>query len=144
MRVFEHLKSKRYPATDPTKIKDIAGCSDQAAIEWALRSGVAGADANGKFRSVDPVSEAQFLIMLLRSYKVDDESYASNKKKKKKKHWAKGAYKVAAARNLLLFSTRPGKSDPRDKSINRYRAAGLIASMDGDFPYAVNYVLSHD
>ncbi|WP_220027982.1 hypothetical protein [Paenibacillus sp. S02] len=90
------------------------------------------------------MSEAQFLIMLLRSYKVDDESYASNKKKKKKKHWAKGAYKVAAARNLLLFSTRPGKSDPRDKSINRYRAAGLIASMDGDFPYAVNYVLSHD
>ncbi|OAB27455.1 hypothetical protein PMSD_23400 [Paenibacillus macquariensis subsp. defensor] len=142
VRVFERLKSKSYPATDPTKVKDIAGRSDQAAIEWALRSGVAGADANGKFRPEDSVSEAEFLIMLLRTYKVDDESYAS-----KKKHWAEGAYKVATARNLLLFSALPGKSDFRDKPINRYRVAGLIASADGvnfDFSIAVNYVLAHD
>ncbi|SLK16166.1 MULTISPECIES: CAP domain-containing protein [unclassified Paenibacillus] len=143
VRVFERLKSKSYPATNPTKVKDIAGRSDQAAIEWALRSGIAGADANGKFRPEDSVSEAQFLIMLLRTYKVDDESYAS----KKKKHWAEGAYKVATARNLLLFSSSPGKSDFRDKPINRYRAAGLIASADGvnfDFLNAVNYVLAHN
>ncbi|MEW4425888.1 CAP domain-containing protein [Paenibacillus pabuli] len=143
VRVFERLKSKSYPATDPTKVKDIAGRSDQAAIEWALRSGVTGVDTNGKFRPEDSVSEAQFLIMLLRTYKVDDESYAS----KKKQHWAEGAYKVASARNLLLFSTRPGKSDFRNKPINRYRAAGMIASADGvnfDFPQAVNYVLAHN
>ncbi|MEK4277654.1 CAP and S-layer homology domain-containing protein [Paenibacillus sp. FSL R7-0026] len=143
VRVFESLKSKSYPATDPTKVKDIAGRADQAAIEWALCSGIAGADANGKFRPEDSVSEAQFLIMLLRTYKVDDESYAS----KKKKHWAEGAYKVATARNLLLFSTSPGKSDFRDKPINRYRAAGLIASADGvnfDFSNAENYVLAHN
>ncbi|MGF6352221.1 uncharacterized protein YkwD [Paenibacillus sp. 4624] len=143
VRVFERLKSKSYPSTDPAKIKDIAGRADQSAIEWALRSGIVGADANGKFRPEDSVSEAQFLIMLLRTYKIDDESYAS----KKKKHWAEGAYNVAKARNLLLFSSGPGKSEFRDKPINRYRAAGLIASMDGvnfDFPYAVNYVLAHN
>ncbi|WP_337035150.1 S-layer homology domain-containing protein [Paenibacillus illinoisensis] len=144
VRVFERLKSKSYPATDPTKVKDIAGRSDQAAIEWALRSGIAGTDANDKFRPEDSVSEAQFLIMLLRTYKVDDESYAS---KKKKKHWAEGAYKVATDRNLLLFSARPGKSDFRDKPINRYRVAGLIASANGvnfDFSQAVDYVLAND
>ncbi|SDK41850.1 S-layer homology domain-containing protein [Paenibacillus sp. OK060] len=143
VRVFERLKSKSYPATDPAKVKDIAGRSDQVAIEWALRSGVAGADTNGKFHPEDSVSEAQFLIMLLRTYKVDDESYAS----KKKKHWAEGAYNVATVRNLLLFSSSPGKGDFKDKPINRYRAAGLIASADGvnfDFSNAVNYVLAHD
>lgn len=143
VRVFERLKTKSYPATDPAKVKDIAGRADQEAIEWALRSGIAGADSGGRFRPDDSVSEAQFLTMLLRAYKIDDESYAS----KKKSHWAEGAYKVAAARNLLLFSTRPGKADFRDKPINRYRAAGLIASADGvnfDFPYAVNYVLARD
>lgn len=143
VRVFERLKSKSYPSTDPAKVNDIAGRADQAAIEWALRSGIAGADAKGKFRPEDSVSEAQFLIMLLRTYKIDDESYAS----KKKKHWAEGAYNVAKARNLLLFSSGPGKSEFRDKPINRYRAAGLIASMDGvnfDFTYAVNYVLAHN
>ncbi|PKQ89439.1 hypothetical protein CXK86_20560 [Paenibacillus sp. BGI2013] len=143
VRVFERLKSKSYPSTDPAKVNDIAGRVDQAAIEWALRSGITGADAKGKFRPEDSVSEAQFLIMLLRTYKIDDESYAS----KKKKHWAEGAYNVAKARNLLLFSSGPGKSEFRDKPINRYRAAGLIASMDGvnfDFTYAVDYVLAHN
>ncbi|MGW8444238.1 hypothetical protein ACWGXJ_25335 [Paenibacillus sp. S33] len=87
--------------------------------------------------------KAQFLIMLLRTYKVDDESYSS----KKKNHWAEGAYKVATVRNLLLFSASPGKSDFRDKPINRYRAARLIASADGvnfDFSNTVKYVLAHD
>lgn len=143
VRVFERLKTKSYPATDPAKIKDIAGRADQAAIEWALRSGIADAGADGRFRPDDSVSEAQFLIMLLRAYKIDDEAYAS----KKKTYWAEGAYKVAAARNLLLFSAQPGKSGFRDKPINRYRAAGLIASADGvnfDFPEAVNYVLARE
>lgn len=143
VRVFERLKSKSYPSTDPAKVNDIAGRADQAAIEWALRSGITGADAKGKFRPEDSVSEAQFLIMLLRTYKIDDESYAS----KKKKHWAEGAYNVAKTRNLLLFSSGPSKSEFRDKPINRYRAAGLIASMDGvnfDFTYAVDYVLAHN
>ncbi|WJM05890.1 hypothetical protein [Paenibacillus sp. PK1-4R] len=37
VRVFELLKSKKYPTTNPAKVKDIAGRSDQVAIEWALR-----------------------------------------------------------------------------------------------------------
>ncbi|WP_172253755.1 CAP domain-containing protein [Saccharibacillus deserti] len=143
VKVFEPLKSKSYPAIDPVKVKDIAGRSDREAIEWALRRGVASADANGNFRPEDSVTEAQFLTMLMRAYKIDYEAYAS----KKKTHWAEGAYRVAKDRGLLLFSARPGKKDFRDQPINRYRAAGLIASGDGvnfDFPYAVNYVLVRD
>ncbi|NGZ75112.1 CAP domain-containing protein [Saccharibacillus alkalitolerans] len=139
VKVFERLKSKKYPAGDPAKAKDIAGHADQAAIEWALRSGVAATDAGGNFRPDASVTEAQFLTMLLRTYKVDYEAYAS----KKKKHWAEGAYKVAADRNMLLFSSKSGKSDFRDKPIDRYRAAGLVASADGvnfDFLEAVKYV----
>ncbi|MBY0206781.1 hypothetical protein [Paenibacillus cucumis (ex Kampfer et al. 2016)] len=143
VKVFERLKSKNYPATNTSKVKDIAGRSDQVAIEWALRSGIAGTDTKGKFHPENSLSEAQFLFMLLRTYKVDDESYAS----KKKKHWAEGAYNVAKARNLLLFSESPGKSGFKDKPMNRNRVAGLIASADGvnfNFPNAIKYVLAHD
>ncbi|WP_172199830.1 CAP domain-containing protein [Saccharibacillus qingshengii] len=143
VKVFEPLKSKNYPSVDPAKVKDIAGHSDREAIEWALRRGIAAPDANGNFRPGDPVTEAQFLTMLLRTYRVDDEAYAS----KKKRYWAEGAYQVAKDRGLLLFSTRPGKKEFRDQPINRYRAAGLIASADGvnfDFSDAVDYVLIRD
>ncbi|WP_397376336.1 hypothetical protein [Paenibacillus sp. DR312] len=40
-------------------------------MEWALRSDVVESDATGKFCPEETVSEAQFLIMLLRTYKVD-------------------------------------------------------------------------
>lgn len=143
VKVFSRLKNKNYPATDPAKAKDLNGHPDRAAIEWALRSGIAAADTKGNFRPNDTVTEAQFLIMLLRTYKVDDESYAP----KKKKHAADGAYQVAKERGLLLFSTRAGNASFRDKPMNRYRAAGLIASADGvnfDFTEAVDYVLARD
>ncbi|OWA34139.1 hypothetical protein B9G55_17605 [Saccharibacillus sp. O16] len=142
VRVFSRLKSKSYPAIQPTAAQDTAGHADQKAIEWALRSGIVSLDAGGRFHPDEFVSEAQFLTMLLRTYNIDDQAYAS----KKEKYSAEGAYQVAAERNLLLFSKESGQKSLRDKPINRYHAAGLIASADGvnfEFAYAVDYVLIH-
>lgn len=67
--------------------------------------------------------------MLLRMYKVDYDGYAPAKKK----HWADGAYKIAADRNFPL----DGLKNPaaRDELITRQKIAEIIVAAVG-----LNYI----
>ncbi|KHF32804.1 hypothetical protein CM49_04987 [Paenibacillus sp. P1XP2] len=74
-------------------------------------------------------------------YRVDDEAYAPAKKT----HWADGAYKAAADRNIPLAGI--ANKTARDRAITRQKAAEIIAAADGvNYPesQAVWYVLALD
>lgn len=141
VKVLPKLKLKEYPGTNPAAITDIAGHAGRSAIEWALRSGVMTASDRNQFRPDAAVTEAEFWTALLRMYRVDDEAYAPAKKT----HWADGAYKAAADRNIPLAGI--ANKTARDRAITRQKAAEIIAAADGvNYPesQAVWYVLALD
>ncbi|MEJ8305379.1 CAP domain-containing protein [Saccharibacillus sacchari] len=102
------------------KLKTVkTAVSSTDATAWARSSGAPARKADS------PVTEAEFLTLLLQAYRTDLAGYAP----KKSVHWADGAYVVATARNLPVSG---GKSTAlRDKPITRGRAAELIAGASG-------------
>ncbi|CAH1059339.1 CAP domain-containing protein [Paenibacillus pseudetheri] len=141
VKVYPKLKSKVYPAVDPSKLTDITGNKALPAIEWALKAGIMTEAGKGLFKPDATVSEAEFWTMLLKAYKVNIEAY----QQAKIKHWADAAYLIAKERNFPLNGL--SNLSARDSQITRLKIAEIIAAADGlNFNNydAVKFVLGKD
>ncbi|NQX63569.1 S-layer homology domain-containing protein [Paenibacillus qinlingensis] len=91
------------------------------AIEWGTNEGVIDGYDDGSFKPNKLVSEAEFITMLLRAYKIplQDDPVST--------HWADKYYSFAKEYN---FATSD-KEDARDSFINRTSVAEIISGIDG-------------
>ncbi|EFM09972.1 SCP-like extracellular [Paenibacillus curdlanolyticus YK9] len=129
VKVLAKLKTKAYPAANPSTMTDIANHPAKSSIEWAMREGVMTGAAKNLFKPDAAVTEAEFWTMFLRLYKVNYEAYSPAAKG----HWADGAYRIATERNFPLDGLK--KKEAKDGKITRLKAAEIIAAADG-----VNYI----
>lgn len=91
-------------------------------IEWAVENGLAKGYEDGTFRPNQMVTEAEFITLLIRSFKPEIEA------NKNGGHWADNYYKIAQELNY------PVNPEMRDKAINRTQVAEILSSAEG-----VNY-----
>lgn len=94
-------------------------------IYWALEKGIVKGYEDGTFKPNNQVTEAEFLAMLIRTYKPEIQST-------KEGHWADVFYQFAREMNYpILGSDEIGL---RNESMTRSRVAELISAAQG-----VNY-----
>ncbi|WP_347768414.1 CAP domain-containing protein [Gorillibacterium sp. CAU 1737] len=141
IKVYPKWKTKSY-AVSSVRLPSVATKHPlKSSIEWGLRNGIVAAGSDGLLRPDTPVSEAEFLTMFLKAYKVNIGAYAP----KKVSHWADAAYVIAKDRNFPLSGI--AKPANRNTPIQRLRIAELVSAADGlNFTgwSAVQYVLGHD
>ncbi|MFF2531199.1 S-layer homology domain-containing protein [Brevibacillus sp. NPDC058079] len=91
-------------------------------VDWALEKNMVNGYPDGTFRPEKKVTEAEFLTMLLRLYEPNLQGETAS-------HWADRYYAYGAGYNYIL----PGNSqrELRNKVMNRYQVAELIASTEG-------------
>ncbi|WP_248928952.1 S-layer homology domain-containing protein [Paenibacillus hamazuiensis] len=101
---------------------DLKGHWAENTIEWAVEKKMVSGYPDGTFKPNQNVSEAEFLAMLIRSYKPDITA-------SKQGHWADGYYDFAAKLNYPVA----GGADVgvRGKAITRLRVAELISASQG-------------
>lgn len=87
-------------------------------IMWAAERGIVGGDEEGKFRPNEPVTEAEFLTMLILALGVEE------KEVEEKHHWSDGFYAAAEKYELPL-------TYEKDKPIRRGLVAKIIAHSQG-------------
>ena len=101
---------------------DVKGHWAEDTVQWAIDKKVVSGYPDGTFKPNNNISEAEFLAMLIRSYKPDITA-------SKQGHWAESYYEFAAKMNYPLA----GGADVgvRGKVISRLRVAELISASQG-------------
>lgn len=87
-------------------------------IEWGYSNKIASGYGDGKFKPSMPVTQEEFLALLIRAYKGEVLTAASNEK------WSEPYYKIALANNYPV-------SGARDSKITRQSVAEIIVGVEG-------------
>ncbi|HEY8529962.1 MAG TPA: S-layer homology domain-containing protein [Paenibacillaceae bacterium] len=109
-------------------------------IRWALEKGFVTGYSDGLFRPDQPVTEAEFLAMLIRAF--EPETARGSDGNPAGGNWADAYYELSRKLNYPVHGDDP---DSRSKFISRRQVAELIAASQG-FHYegndAVRYILA--
>ncbi|MEI7026901.1 S-layer homology domain-containing protein [Paenibacillus sp. y28] len=125
------------PAAD--RFTDVKGHWAEETLSWAADQGIVEGYEDGILRPDQTVSEAEIVILFLRSYGllgVQDNTGSSG-------HWSDSSYRAAAALNMPVL----GASDAaiRDGAVLRGTVAEIIAGADGQHlngDDAIHYLLA--
>ncbi|PZD96685.1 hypothetical protein DNH61_05645 [Paenibacillus sambharensis] len=123
-------------ASGKTAFKDTAGHWARDTIQWAITTRMVTGYGDGSFRPNQPVTEAEFLAMLLRAFEPELVSSGSG-------HWA-GSY-YSRARELQYPALGYSSTEARKRTIQRQQVAELISSAEGvrfEGDHAVRYILA--
>ncbi|WPS85692.1 S-layer homology domain-containing protein (plasmid) [Brevibacillus halotolerans] len=105
-----------------TSFTDIQTHWVKETLDWAVQKNMVNGYPDGTFRPENKVTEAEFLTMLLRLYEPNIQGET-------KSHWADRYYQYGAGFNYILSGH--SKNQLRDKVMNRYQVAELIAGTEG-------------
>lgn len=94
-----------------------------SAITWAAKEGVAKGDGTGNFRPNVQITEAEFLAMLVRTFKMDPEPWDDMS------HWADPLYEMVVQLNWPVKGYM--NNNERAKVLNRTRVAEIVSAADG-------------
>ncbi|MCM3629160.1 S-layer homology domain-containing protein [Paenibacillus glycanilyticus] len=116
-------------ADKPLSFTDTKGHWAEAYINWAVQEGVVNGYSDGTFKPDSNVSEAEFLVMLLRAFHAQLPEITN------KSSWSDSFYAFASEMNYPLY----GHSDfeARNRAILREQVAIVISAADG-----VNFINS--
>ncbi|WP_405078825.1 S-layer homology domain-containing protein [Paenibacillus chitinolyticus] len=89
-------------------------------VAWAVGKNIVSGYEDGMFKPDKPVTEAEFLSMLIHGYKTDIKSGSSN--------WAEPYYKLSSSLNYPVDAQN---INAHNEPITRIRVAELIASTQG-------------
>ncbi|WP_434748775.1 CAP domain-containing protein [Paenibacillus amylolyticus] len=140
IKVYPKWKTKNYNIVSKKLPPDSIGHPLLAAIKWGLNSAIVTPTSNGKLQPNATVSEAEFWIMLLKTYRVNIASYQSTNKT-----LVDTTYQIAKDRNYPL--TGITKKEYRNRPISRQKIAEIISAADGKHfrdTNAIHYVLAKD
>lgn len=93
-------------------------------IKWAVNAGVVNGYPDGTFKPSKQVSEAEFLMMLVKTFQKVDASGATN-------HWADPVYRIAQDNNWPVKGISSSNLKARDTAMTRGEVAQLITSAKG-------------
>ncbi|WP_052487852.1 S-layer homology domain-containing protein [Gordoniibacillus kamchatkensis] len=105
-----------------TGFPDVKGHWAEATVQWAIDKGVVKGYEDGTFKPNQNVSEAEFLAMLIRSYKTDIAASQTGS-------WSDVYYDFAAKMNYPVIGEK--EIGERGKPITRLRVAELISATQG-------------
>ncbi|NOU86258.1 hypothetical protein GC102_10790 [Paenibacillus sp. LMG 31460] len=115
------LGQKKQVINKVTIFSDIKDHWANSAIEWGTKEGIIDGYEDGTFKPNKFVSEAEFITMLLRAYKVTLQDVPAPA------HWADKYYEFAKEYNFATSN----KESTRDSFINRKSVAEIISGIDG-------------
>ncbi|PYE48874.1 Ig-like domain-containing protein [Paenibacillus barcinonensis] len=138
VKVYPKWKTKNYSSALKALPLDSTGHSLRETLEWGLKEGIITPASNGKLKPDATVSEAEFWMMLLKTYRVNITSYQSGKQT-----LVDAAYQISKDRNYPLAGI--AKKEKRNQPIDRLEIAEIVAAADGMYfngYNAVQYVLA--
>jgi len=118
------------------KFSDLSGHWSEATVQWAIDNRIVNGYQDGKFQPDKPVSEEEFLSLLLKAYGQAEESPSGER-------WSDGLYAFAASRKYPVKGA--AETAERSAPITRTTAAEIIAAADGaalSGHDAIQYLLS--
>ncbi|CCQ96470.1 Copper amine oxidase domain-containing protein (modular protein) [[Clostridium] ultunense Esp] len=106
-------------------------------ISWAVENKMAEGYADGTFRPNQPVTEAEFVALLVRAYHPEIVGDMNG-------YWAEGYYNTARMLNYPISGI--DRKEVRDKPITRSKVAEILSSAEGvnfSGDDAVQYILAY-